>query len=335
MLAALAAISVVASSASAQDRIELEPYSDWVLNYDDDSCALQRQFGEEGQQVYLELRQFGPQTDLQVIIASPDFDRRTGGFEVAFEPLEVELREIERFDFDIGEDYEGKLFGYAIGPAPEMMTALSAFVESAPTLSAEQKELVRRGIVAEPGSRESARLARDGDYRIAMQRARRGFEQTGVFHDLRARSEGSITGIHVNNAFDEAVFLRTGELHAPMEAMRSCLDELLTHWGIDAEAHQSLSRQVEPVDFRNWARRVQEHYPYQMLSRGMQGYLRTRLEVSTDGEVTGCHLQTEVNNDEFERVACDNLMRAKFDPALDAQGQPIDSYYLISVVYML
>ena len=45
-----APLALLAEGAQAQDRVELAPYSPWVMSYDDDSCTLKRQFGDEQQQ---------------------------------------------------------------------------------------------------------------------------------------------------------------------------------------------------------------------------------------------------------------------------------------------
>lgn len=84
-----AALVLFADCAVAREPVELAPYSNWVMNYDDDSCALQRQFGEEGRQAFLELRSFGDSSDLQVLIASKDFVLQRGGrFRLAVDPLD-------------------------------------------------------------------------------------------------------------------------------------------------------------------------------------------------------------------------------------------------------
>ncbi len=325
--------ALVASPAYADDRVELEPYTDWVLNYDDDSCALQRQFGPEGEQVYLEMRQFGPATDMQVTVASADYRFRRGRYEVAFEPVDPEPIEMELFDLRMPDDYEGKLFPYSFRAGPEYESAFREFVRSAPILSDEQLDLITRSMGLDMDSREFARIAQNGEFQTGSRRARSAFGQTEMFRTIREERESQVTGILIERAFGDGVFLRTGSLHAPMKAMRTCLDELLSHWGIDVEAHQSLTREVEPLDFEAWARKMQEDYPTRMLQQGYQGYVRTRLDVSAEGDVTGCHHQSQVSNEAFERSACNNLMRAEFRPALDANGEAIPSYYQIAVAY--
>jgi TonB family protein len=154
--------------------------------------------------------------------------------------------------------------------------------------------------------------------------------------DEREARERAITGLVINDGFTRDLVLRTGEMHRPMEAMRSCLDELLTHWGVDVDAHRTLSRPAMPKDMARWVRRVQEHYPADMLRARRGGYIRIRLMVSEAGEPTSCAVQIETPHDSFEETACDTLMRyARFEPALDARQQPIASYYVTAILYQL
>ncbi|MGB3166742.1 MAG: hypothetical protein WBA68_08215 [Alteraurantiacibacter sp.] len=72
------AIAVVAGSAlfcsapaTAQDEPEtLAPVSSWTLDYDDDSCALSRVFGNEEAPLVFEMRQYAPATPFYATILS-------------------------------------------------------------------------------------------------------------------------------------------------------------------------------------------------------------------------------------------------------------------------
>ena len=150
--------------------------------------------------------------------------------------------------------------------------------------------------------------------------------------DLRERS---ITGLLVLDIFERDFQLQTGEMHAPMEAMRTCLDELLTHWGLDTKAQRTLSRQVAPVKQSEWSRRVVANYPIDMLRAGRSADIHIRLMVGADGTPTACMpYDSTPGNDSFERSACAWSMQfARFEPALDANGTPVASYYTTTIFY--
>lgn len=71
-LAATALAAVPAMPAAAE---ELDPSSDWSLDYADDSCALRRSFGEGEGRVWLEIRQLAPSTAARVTVAAADFTK--------------------------------------------------------------------------------------------------------------------------------------------------------------------------------------------------------------------------------------------------------------------
>jgi len=150
----------------------------------------------------------------------------------------------------------------------------------------------------------------------------------------REAREGAITGLGLTGIFDRDVTLRTGAMTAPMNAMRACLDELITHWGLDAEAQRTLSRTASPIDLTLWSRRIQTSFPESMLRRGLSGSVHIRLTVGADGKPTACAVQLEISHPSFEKAACRTAMNsARFEPALDAQGTPIASYFTTTVIY--
>ena len=332
-----APLALLAEGAHAQDRVELAPYSQWVMSYDDDSCTLKRQFGDEQQQAYLELRQFGPSRGMQVTVASKDFRPRNGAYEVSFLPFDEEPVEFERFGIDLNNGYKGKLFSLSEGGGdPRILAAMREFAATTSVLSDEQRALVLRSLELEGDSREYERLWRDSAYRPAIDTFDSAFLRSESWRNLRDTLEREAEGVLVERAFTKTLFLRTGSLHGGMEAMRTCLDELYTHWGIDVEAHRALSRPAIPLDYARIVREITETYPASMVMTGNQASLRVRLDVAADGKPAGCHMQVQYNDDAFERVACEKLMRyALFAPALNKDGRPIASFYQTAIQYQI
>ncbi|HEY6814507.1 MAG TPA: energy transducer TonB [Croceibacterium sp.] len=336
LVAVAVALALFADPAAARDRVVLAPYSNWVMNYDDDSCALQRQFGPLGGQVFFELRSFGGNESMQVIVGSKDFDRRAGGLRLALEPHDQEAEELLSFGWRGSEDYEGELFSYSLGRNdPRKDAAYRDFVVAASFITEEQRSLLLRWLEIDRQNPDYFRLSENADLVRGMALVAEALDRTEGWQNLRNSIEGEVEGILIERGFDESLFLQTGELHAPMEAMRTCLEELYSHWGIDVEAHKMLTRPALPLDYAKLVREIQEDYPGRMIATGMQGYIRVRLDVSAEGNPTACHLQSQINDEAFERVACRNMMRhALFAPALDKQGEPIASFYQTSIVYM-
>ena len=86
------------------------------------------------------------------------------------------------------------------------------------------------------------RLWQDPALRSASNTFYTAFLLSESWQILRNTQESETRGVLIERAFSDPLFLRTGNLHPAMEAMRSCLDDLYSHWGIDVEAHRTLRR---------------------------------------------------------------------------------------------
>lgn len=331
-----APLSVSAQEQEQREPLRLAPAMPWNIDYDDDSCALRRVFGSEGQQVYLELRQYDPYNAPQMIVGSADFEPNSPALGLGWLPGRAPPVMILRsFELSGADGYHGRLISMPIPVAFPEERAREIAVES-PLVSGEAIALLDRMEGLEPGGRAAQRLARDNDYVLATMAAREALQASPEFVAERNAAESEVTGLFVGEAFEEQFVLETGAMHEPMEAMRGCLDELITHWGVDAEAHRSLRRRVWPADYDKIVRSLRMAYPNGMEARRMQGYIRARLNVGQDGSPTACHIQGPISQPEFEREACEQLMdEGEFFPALDADGEPIASYYTVTIAYVM
>lgn len=131
------------------------------------------------------------------------------------------------------------------------------------------------------------------------------------------------------------ITLQTGSMRAPLVALDKCIDNLMTTWGIDVEKHRMLSREVQPHQSpANWV--VSKDYPLNMLSAGQPAIVEFRLSVGADGVPTACYIQSTTRPKEFDDAVCKSVMRrARFAPALDAEGKPLASYYRNSVRFQI
>ena len=75
-------------------------------------------------------------------------------------------------------------------------------------------------------------------------------------------------------------------------------------------------------------------YPLPMLLSGKRAIVQFRLNVDPAGKPTACHIQQSTRPKAFDDAVCKAIMRnAEFEPALDAGGSPIASYWLNTVVF--
>ncbi len=261
----------------------LEPVSDWVLDYADESCALRRAFGDQQSPVYLEMRQFQPGYNIQFTVYGDELSMRSRPVEFSVEPDTGPRVAASAYSVNFAESGRGILFEGNLYPS-EILEEDNA-----------------------PGSWSLERL--------------------------QAR-EAEVQGIAVGQVFEHQMFLATGRLSGVMNAMRTCLDELMTHWGIDPEAHHDLTRAATPRNQESWARLIASRYPTAALRRGEGGNVKVRVMVGADGRPDECVVSDAIADESLQEAACEDMLtHAQFDPALDANGQPIRSYWLTSVIY--
>jgi hypothetical protein len=151
-----------------------------------------------------------------------------------------------------------------------------------------------------------------------------------------AERERAATIDHITlvGAFGRQYTLRFGSLEKPMKAMQECVDELMTHWNIDVEAHKTLMRPAIPVNLAEVPRMMD--YPPRMVRESMPGLVNIRLAIDETGRITGCRIQMPLSDPAFEESTCADIQHAlDFDPALDKDGKPIASFWITRVVFTL
>jgi hypothetical protein len=288
--------AAAASPAASQDRPGLAPSTAWTLDYADDSCALRRIFGEGEDQVYLEFRRFEPDLGLQTVIGSRRMKAR--------QPVH---------------------FTYRFGNEADWQDVTGANTVTLDTENAEFSGVLfnpRFLVLPEYDELENDELAKF-NYRQS--------------HDLRAaesQAAASVDSITLRGAFRQELTLQLGRLDAPIKALNQCIDELMTHWGIDVEAHKTLTRPAVPINLPEVGSMID--YPPKMVRAEMQGVVNVRLAIDETGRITSCHIQMPLSDPEFEESSCVDVQHAiDFDPALDKDGTPIASYWVTKVNFVL
>ena len=132
-----------------------------------------------------------------------------------------------------------------------------------------------------------------------------------------------------------ALRLATGPLSGAVASLNRCVDDLVRGWGLDPAAQRALTRRVRPAS--NPALWLDSgDYPAAMLAANRGAIVEFRLMVSATGAVTGCHIQSGLSYAGFEARTCTGISRrARFDPALDAAGNPVASFYINTVRWEL
>ena len=155
------------------------------------------------------------------------------------------------------------------------------------------------------------------------------------FADIGPAREAAIRYLSIGKPLRRSVVLETGSMRAPLAALNKCVENLLTHWGINVEKHRNLTTRAAPAgNPAKWV--VSRDYPVKMLQSGQPAIVEFRLSVGVDGIPSACHIQSTTRPIEFDKAVCGSLMkRARFTPAIDAEGKPLASYYRNTVRFAL
>ena len=290
-IAPLTSLHLISPALANDDQpLRLAPSSAWQMKYNEDSCRLGRQFGEGEEATVFYIDRYEPGDEFLMVVSGKPVDgpKRADVF-IQFGP-------------DEAEHQEGASRAIMGDDIPALVFSTSEF--------------------AAPPSDEELKAASEKRENTGPDDVKNRFS-----YSFDAQREANITWLSIRGAPERDLVLELGPMGEPMQAMRACVDELLTHWGIDIEAHKTLTREVEPRGSPgNWM--GYRDYPTAMLKNGDNGLVKFRLTVGVDGKPTDCSIQESTRPKGFDDAVCKGMMRkAKFKPALDAKGEPIVSFW--------
>ena len=290
-----AAFLTTSPASAAKEPLRLKPTSKWEIAYQEDGCRLARKFGKGDQEVLLIFTRHSPGEYFKLSLAGKLVRKSDEGLPltIQFGPAEAEQR---------AAFYTGS-FGKSL-PALFVLGTMRI----APPTDAE--------VLAQ----------KNADRGVYLRDAPLGKER-----------EAAATSLSLGKPLRNPVILETGPMHYGFAAMEKCTDELLTHWGIDVQKHKNLKRKATPIGLpQNWL--VSNDYPIPKLKEGARSIVDYRLNVDQAGLPTTCHIQQSTrgksSDKSFDDAVCKGLMqRARFEPALDADGHPIASYHIGRVLF--
>jgi hypothetical protein len=154
---------------------------------------------------------------------------------------------------------------------------------------------------------------------------------TGWSYDAERDAAKAIESVSVRGTFGDEVVLQLGPMEAPIAALQTCVDDLMKEWGLDARRLVAASRHALPVtDPQTWLGK--EDYPREMRQTRRGGAVHVRLIVNQQGRVAKCiGIASEGS---LGDVTCNALIeRARFVPALDAEGRPMTGLFVTDAVF--
>jgi TonB family protein len=130
-----------------------------------------------------------------------------------------------------------------------------------------------------------------------------------------------------------SLVFQTGPLAAPFNVLNDCTAHIVTTWGLNADVQRNAQRIARLRNELKVARAMQSQYPRQALMRNRGGVVGLAMLVDVAGVPTECRIIYASGEQSLDAAACDELMKARYDPGLDAQGQPVKAYWTTRVTY--
>lgn len=126
--------------------------------------------------------------------------------------------------------------------------------------------------------------------------------------------------------------LKLGPMDGPMTSLRGCTDGIVRSWGLDPRVQATLRTPVAPVgDWRKWFRKGD--FPNSLIRARRNVIIRYVLMVDATGEITNCKIPSLAAGDRLAAHTCSLLShRLRLTPAIDADGEPVPSFYNRSIV---
>jgi hypothetical protein len=137
-----------------------------------------------------------------------------------------------------------------------------------------------------------------------------------------------VTAVALSDGLATPVRLETGPLGAPIGAMQACTDDLLKVWGLDPEKHKTMTAPAMPNPDPNGVLPMGT-IPFDQFGKFVGGANDVRLMIGVDGKPTSCTTRSPSLPAKLNERICELLMKkATFQPAKDAGGQPMASYWM-------
>jgi TonB family protein len=162
-------------------------------------------------------------------------------------------------------------------------------------------------------------------------------DRRGTYHrvpPIGLEREKAATWFALENIMKFDLVLETGPMDAAMTIMRDCTWNLVESWGLDVAQQMALQRMGYPKGDRTWFNA--DDYPKSMVASNKEGIVNFRLMIDPTGKPDSCHIQVSTRPKAFDDVVCRGMMkRARFHPALDAEGKPVRSFYQNTIRFYL
>lgn len=302
LLAAASAITVLPTSAIAQDGDALifQATGTWTADFGEDYCRLLRTYSDGTEQLTVAFERIQPGPFMRMLIIGDEFRTFRGAERIGygFSPLGASASS----DLATSETGDG-----------QRLTILG-------TVSLNEQPQFTQFFQPPEGDAEDVPAAESPEDMPQF---------PGYDPAAELERAGQVTSITFNEGMRRDVRIETGNLAPAMEVMQNCAQDLLRTWGLEPERHQNLSKGAFPTQGGLISNRT---IPFDQFSRLTGNYNQVRIMIDAQGSATSCHIHFPTLEANVNERICDQVMEnASFQPALDADGQPLASYWLVPV----
>ena len=143
-----------------------------------------------------------------------------------------------------------------------------------------------------------------------------------------------IASLALNEGLTSPVRFETGSLRAPIQAMQNCADDLLKVWGLDPEQHKTMTAAAILNPDPNGIL-PQGTVPFTDFAKLGGGANQVRVIIGADGKPTSCTIYSPSLTQTINERICNLVMtKATFQPAKDANGEAMASFWMGSPLFL-
>lgn len=230
----------------------------------------------------------------------------------------------------------GQYFCSLIRPAAEGRSFATAFVVVPGGDNTQIMFVPERG--AAPSWRVSSlRLLPQGtEFQVSLRTERRGERTVTILSGLPYEFRESLAGasqLELRDGDAVRLNLPLPGAAAAVAEHRRCTAEVAREWELDEAALAALRRR--PGSTNLFGLRADD-YPEAALRQAVQGRVIVRIAVSADGRATECATVATSGSPAIDERTCQVILaRARFRPAIDAEGREVAARMVSSVVWRM
>lgn len=297
-LLAVSAAGLLSSPVHAAEPRIFKPSGQWVADFGEDYCRLSRPFTEGSDTITIALERIQPVNSVRLIMVGNGLKMYRGSTEL----------------------------GYTLSPSGGERKG--PFWKS---ITGDNQDYLNLGemLIAQPIA-----FGPPGSGAGAPPPPPPATDQPFAFppYDRAAEQEfaSGINAIDFTSGLIDPVRFEIGGLKAPIGVLQQCADDLLKVWGLDPVKHQTMTRPAQPSgEASKWL-------PTGTIGFGDFAKLggsanQFRVMVSADGKPSACAVHWPSLDKKTNDAVCKAIMdKGTFSPALDAQGQAMDSYWTVA-----